>query len=66
MGMTVAYRRISTTEGGVISTIGAAVGSAMAILFLHEAVTPGFLLGGAMIVLSGVYLTKRTTLIKSS
>jgi len=58
MGMTVAYRHISTAEGGVISTVGAAVGAAMGILFLHEAVTPGLLLGGAMIILSGIYLTK--------
>jgi len=58
MGMTIAYRRISTTEGGVISTVGAAVGGAMAVLFLHEAVTPGFLLGSVMIVLSGIYLTR--------
>jgi len=60
MGMTIAYRHISTTEGGVLSTVGAAVGSGMGILFLREAVTPGFLLGSAMIVLSGIYLTRRT------
>lgn len=57
MGMTIAYRHISTTEGGVISTAGAAVGGAMGLLFLHETATPGFLAGSLLIILSGVYLT---------
>ncbi|HTP42400.1 MAG TPA: DMT family transporter [Nitrospiria bacterium] len=58
MGMTFAYRHISTVEGGVLSTAGAAVGAVTGILFFHEAVTAGFLLGSALIILSGLYLTK--------
>jgi len=57
MGMTIAYRHISTTEGGVISTVGAAVGGAMGLLFLHETATPGFLAGSLLIIVSGIYLT---------
>jgi drug/metabolite transporter (DMT)-like permease len=57
MGMTIAYRHISTTEGGVMSTVGAAVGSAMGILFLHEKATPGLVAGSLPVILSGIYLT---------
>jgi drug/metabolite transporter (DMT)-like permease len=57
MGMTIAYRHISTAEGGVISTVGAAVGGAMGLFFLHETATPGFLVGSLLIIVSGIYLT---------
>jgi drug/metabolite transporter (DMT)-like permease len=57
MGMTIAYRHISTTDGGVMSTVGAAVGNAMGILFLHEKATPGLVAGSLPVILSGIYLT---------
>jgi drug/metabolite transporter (DMT)-like permease len=57
MGMTFAYRHISTTEGGVMSTVGAVVGGGMGLLFLHESATPGFLAGSLLIIVSGIYLT---------
>lgn len=60
MGMTVAYRQISTAEGGVLSTVGAVVGTGLGILLLHEPATPGFLTGGLLIIASGIYLTRRT------
>lgn len=60
MGMTVAYRYISTAEGGVLSTTGAVVGTGLGLLLLHEAATPGFLTGSLLIIASGIYLTRRT------
>lgn len=60
MGMTIAYRYISTTEGSAVSMLGAVVGSLLGLLFLGESATPGFLLGSLLVVFSGVYLTLRT------
>src|SRR3989304_739929 len=61
MGLTYAYRYISTTEGGVLSMFGAMVGSALGILFLSESATPGFVLGALMVIASGIYLTVRSS-----
>ena len=61
MGLTYAYRYISTTEGGVLSMFGAMVGSALGIWFLSESATPGFVLGALMVIASGIYLTVRSS-----
>ena len=57
--MTEAYRYTTTAEGSILSMFGAVVGSVMGFWFLSEPVTPGFLLGALLVVLSGIYLTAR-------
>ncbi len=57
--MTYAYRYTTTAEGSILSMFGAVVGSGMGIWVLSEPATPGFLLGAALIVISGIYLTVR-------
>lgn len=57
--MTHAYRYCTAAEGGVLSMFGAVVGCGLGILILGEPATPGFVLGGLLVVLSGIYLTLR-------
>lgn len=57
--MTEAYRYTTTAEGSILSMFGAVVGSVLGIWLLSEPATPGFLLGAALVVSSGIYLTVR-------
>ena len=59
LGVTVAYRHTTAVEGGVLSMVGAVVGSALGIGVLGESATPNFLGGAALVVLGGVYLAVR-------
>jgi drug/metabolite transporter (DMT)-like permease len=59
LGVTYAYRYTTTVEGGVLSMFGAVVGSALGIGLLGEPATTHFLIGGAIVILSGIYLTVR-------
>lgn len=59
LGMTYAYRYTTAPEGGVLSMFGAVVGSGLGIGLLGEPAPPSFLLGAAIVLLSGVYLTVR-------
>ena len=59
LGVTYAYRYTMAVEGGVLSMVGAVVGSALGIGVLGEAATPDFLAGAALVVLGGIYLTIR-------
>ena len=59
LGTTYAYRYTTTAEGGVLSMFGAVVGSALGIGVLGEPATTHFLTGGAIVIMSGIYLTVR-------
>src|SRR3990172_6541830 len=59
LGVTVAYRHTTAVEGGVLSMVGAVVGSALGIGVLGESATPNFLAGAVLVVLGGIYLTVR-------
>ncbi len=57
--LTYAYRFCTASEGSVISMFGAVVGCLLGVLVLGETATSGFILGGLLVVGSGVFLTVR-------
>jgi len=61
IGMTVAFRYTTTAEGSILSMFGAVVGSVLGIWVLSEPARPEFLLGAALVVASGIYLTVRAS-----